>query len=132
MLPLQPMRQSTMYIWNVFYRVDNEGYFHNHLTRVPVINTYEDDPAIMASTMCNEIGVCTIRFNLKYITSQRVAELIMLHEMCHVKTWNQENLMFGGKMTQVFHGRMWRSCMLSLDAEGAFREIIIDNYSEGM
>lgn len=113
------------------YQTYNEGYFHNRLAKTPVINVDEHDPNYMATTICDE-EKCKIQFNTVFITGARVAEFTMLHEMCHVKTWKQEVQEIGGKVVQIDHGKVWRSCMLTLDAEGAFREIIIDNYKEDM
>ncbi len=82
----------------------------------------------MATTWCTKSG-CILSFNPKYVLAPRVADSTMLHEMCHLKLWDKE---VDTKGTQVYHGKMWQNCMLQLDAQGIFREIIIDNYREGM
>lgn len=110
------------------YSVYNDGYFQNKLTKAPVIDMLETNPNFMASTMCQD-GSCVIHFNKHFTAAHRVARFTMLHEMCHVKTWDTEVDVFGG---QVLHGKSWRACMISLDTRGAFREIIIDNYTEGL
>lgn len=107
------------------YTVDNEGYFQNRLLHTTEIVTF-DDPLIkkMAYTQCDdEVTYCTISFNLAYSLAGRTAAYTMLHEQCHIKTWGKEG---NG------HGKVWRSCMLQLDSQGAFRELLIDNYSEDM
>jgi hypothetical protein len=108
----------------------NEGYFHNKLLKNPKIDMLEE--MYMASTMCHEDGGCVIHFNPKYVLAPRTAQLVMLHEMCHIETWSTDVVTFGGKTEQADHGKVWRSCMLRLDMEGAFREIIIDNYGNEM
>lgn len=109
------------------YAQDNERYFQNRLPSDPSIGMTEK--LFMASTMCED-GSCTLEFNPKYVAAFRVADFTMLHEMCHIKTWGQEINPATGK--EFIHGKIWRTCMLQLDAAGAFREIIIDNYNEGM
>jgi hypothetical protein len=106
----------------------NEGYFQNKLTRNVVIDMLEPDQGNMASTYCEPDGSCVIHFNPKYTAAPRIADQTMLHEQCHVKTW-----MLDMKLGQQDdHGRLWRACMINLDTQGAFRELIIDNYSEQM
>ena len=112
------------------YETYNEGYFHNRLPRVIAINMFESNPDFMASTMCDEDMNCVIQFNDTFVVSARTAQLTLLHEMCHVKMWKTDRVTFGGVTIQNDHGRVWRSCMLQLDAEGANREILIDNYHE--
>lgn len=110
------------------YRINNETFFQNKLPKDSEINLSEETD--MASTMCQDDGTeCVVKFNLKYVLAKRVADFTMLHEQCHIKIWNKELDSFG---QQVEHGKVWRTCMLQLDAAGAFREIIIDGYSEGM
>ena len=122
---LETNRVTVGYL-ETLYAVDNEAFFHNKLPPATTIDLLEEKD--MASTLC-ENGVCNIKFNLKYVAARRTVALVMLHEMCHIKVWNKEMDVFG---QQVEHGKLWRSCMLELDAAGAFREILIDNYSEGM
>lgn len=111
------------------YAVYNEGYFQNKLTKTPVIDMLETDDGNMASTLCDVDRSCIIHFNLKFVLAPRVGDQTLLHEMCHVQTWMQDMDRNGD---QVDHGRHWRSCMLNLDAQGAFREILIDDYTETM
>ncbi len=103
------------------YATDNEEFFRNKLPKNPRIDTALLEEWSMATTMCSDDGKdCVVKFNLKYVAAQRVADFTMLHEMCHIKVWEKE----------VVHGKLWRSCMLQLDQVGVFREIIIDNYLE--
>lgn len=118
---------DVQYLTNL-YAVYNESYFGNKLTKTPKIDMNETK--FMASTMCNDgMTDCVIHFNPKYILAPRVSDFTMLHEQCHIKTWETDVKTSG---EQADHGRVWRSCMLQLDAEGAFREIIIDHFQEDM
>jgi hypothetical protein len=102
------------------YASYNELYFHNRLKPAEI---EIGDSDYMATTLCGNGGAdCRIRFNPRYTLAPRVASITMLHEMCHVKYWGED----------TDHGKLWRSCMLQLDAVGAFREILIDNYSEDL
>ena len=117
---------TTAYLKNL-YAIDNERYFQNSLPKDPDIDMTEK--LYMASTVCED-GSCVLKFNPRYTSAFRIADFTMLHEQCHIKTWGMEIDPITKK--EVVHGKVWRSCMLQLDAAGAFREIIIDNYSEGM
>lgn len=118
------------------YAIFNDQYFHNRLTQTPVINTEltGDD---MAETVCNNNDgtACKMSFNLHFTASPRVAEGVMLHEMCHVKVW-PSHIYVGdfppASGSEFYHDRVWRACMLSLDTQGAFRVINIDYYQEKM
>jgi hypothetical protein len=109
------------------YETYNEGYFQNKLPKNTVIDIAEEKN--MASAFCkNDNVTCIIQFNLKYTLAPRTADEAMLHEMCHVKSWGKDLDSLG---VQIEHGLTWRACMLQLDMQGAFREIIIDKYQEG-
>ena len=109
--------------------VYNHAYFHDELS-IPGINF--DEERNMASTYCIDGGlVCRIEFNPAYNQAPRYANLTLLHEMCHIKTWNddQDGLVLGpDALTR--HGKHWRACMLDLDKQGAWRNILIDFYGE--
>lgn len=114
------------------YEIYNEQYFQNHLDKAPKINI-ELTGNNMADTWCdNPDGTgCAIRFNMHYVAAPRVGQTTILHEMCHIKVWPQT---FANQpllpSTVYDHGRSWRSCMLALDMQGAFRQINIDFYNE--
>lgn len=116
------------------YASYNEQYFGNRLTKTPKIDIENGGPD-MADTWCdNEDGTgCHISFYMHYSAAPRVAQSVLLHEMCHVKTWSKSLDKDRPVMVELqtfAHGTPWRSCMLGLDAEGAFREINIDFYTE--
>jgi hypothetical protein len=110
------------------YPVYNEVYFDNKLPKDTVIDLSEAHD--MATTVCDPSGTgCSIRFNLKYVAAPRTAQTTMLHEMCHIKTRSAE---FAAVGSYNQHSKIWRSCMLTLDMQGAIRDILIDNYQAGM
>lgn len=102
------------------YQNYNAQYFEDKLPKDSAIDYDLSDPNFMATTMLASDGKFHLSFNRYYITADRVADLIMLHEMCHIKNWDDG------------HGRKWRSCMINLDLQGAFREELIDSYTEKM
>jgi hypothetical protein len=115
------------------FAVYNDEYFQGRL-ETPEIDMLEPDQNNMASTLCKNdtagVGLnCIIHFNPHYVIAPRTGDETLLHEMCHIKTWNKDVDDLGG---QIAHGRNWRSCMLQLDMQGAFRQLIIDNYKEDM
>jgi hypothetical protein len=108
---------------NVWYDEYNKEYFYNHLPHNVIID-YSQTGRYMALTTRMADGRFHIAFNEKYTAAERVARLILLHEQCHIKHWDAPDQEHDG------HGREWRACMLELDAEGAFRVLLIDAYEE--
>jgi predicted SprT family Zn-dependent metalloprotease len=112
------------------YASDNDEYFGGHLPKNTTVDYDENDPNLEGSTYKDHDGNYHISFNPVYTNAGRTAQYVLLHEMCHVEVWDVESsdiLNPGGKHD---HGRQWRSCMLRVDAEGAFRQILIDSYTE--
>jgi hypothetical protein len=101
----------------VWYDGFNNDYFLDTLPKDVVIDYSEPGDSI-ATTLKEENGRFHIRFSEKYAASPKVAHLYLLHEQCHVKTWDEEES----------HGVQWRTCMLQLDMEGAFRRQLIDSF----
>jgi hypothetical protein len=115
------------------YVIYNDQYFDNRLTKTPEINV-ELNSEDMADTQCDDSAAdCEIRFNLHYTAAPRVAQQALLHEMCHIRNWSknlpQDRPAFMDQKAYD-HNRGWRTCMLALDAAGAFRQINIDYYRE--
>lgn len=100
------------------YSTYNITEFNGDLPGDTIVDFNEHDKDNMASTTLLLDGKFHLSFNRTYINGVRVMNMVMLHEMCHVKTYGNE------------HGLIWQSCMLDLDRSGAFREIIIDGYHE--
>ena len=110
----------------------NDLYFDNKLPKdTKFFNTLGGDN--MADTECDELGQnCVVRFNPHYTAAVRVAEGTMLHEMCHMKVWTRvlesNRPPMADKVQYDHDNKPWQSCMLSMDAMGAFRHINIDYY----
>lgn len=105
----------------------NDAYFDGRLN-TPEIDL--DETQAMATTHCSTGGVdCRLKFNPDFIKATRVANLSLLHEMCHMETWDDDQdklILAPDDLTR--HGKHWRDCMAGLDDQGAFRGILIDFY----
>lgn len=116
------------------YETYNEQYFNNHLTRIPKIDVDNHTARNEADTGCDDDAIeCTISFNLHFTAAPRTAQSVLLHEMCHIKVWKSHvthDRFPPDPASEFYHDRSWRSCMLALDAAGAFRVINIDFYRE--
>jgi len=118
--PAQPaLSAKQLQSW---YSAYNETYFDNSLPKNVVIDYDQHDDQYMATTMKWQNGTFHINFNRNYTGGERVALYTLLHESCHIKTWDSYNV-FDGE-----HNKSWQDCMLRLDSHGAFRKILIDNY----
>lgn len=106
----------------------NGQYFQNSLPKDVVIDYSEYNPEYAATTRPLPDGRFHIAINETYAGAERMLLITILHEECHVKTWDLDMGAGGNDM----HGKHWRACMLQLDAQGVFREIIIDGYREKM
>jgi hypothetical protein len=111
---------------DVTYREFNEQYFMGKLPKDTIIN-FDEKGEFMATTVKLKDGRFKISFNKYYVSAQRVFRPTLLHEQCHIKTWNdnpsEDDLEVG------LHTRSWISCMLILDMQGAFRREWIDYYT---
>lgn len=105
----------------------NHEYFHDRLI-MPTFDLDEEKEA--ATTHCEDGGInCRVKFNLKYTAAPRFANLALQHEMCHIKTWDDDQTaLILGPDALTRHAKHWRGCMLDLDNQGAFRNVLIDFY----
>jgi len=103
----------------VWYDQYNEQYFQNKLPHDTVIDFSEHGP-YMATTSTSDGVHFRIAFNEKYAVAARYDHVTLLHEMCHIATPGEEE--------NEGHGPRWRTCMLVVEAEGAFRAALIDGY----
>lgn len=103
----------------VWYDGYNDAYFGNTLPKDTVID-YTGTGEYAALTRRMEDGTFHIVFNPKFTASPIFAHLILLHESCHVKTWDEFDE----------HGPRWVACMNTLEANGAFHREIILQFSE--
>jgi|SRR5579859_1598332 len=95
----------------------NAQYFGNKLPKNTAIGYNLHDPNFVALTT-EAGGRFHINFNPAFAGADMMANLIMLHEMCHIKNFGDT------------HKRRWIACMTELDNEGAFREELIYSYQE--
>lgn len=112
------------------FRTFNDIYFRNRLNE-PTIHV-QDISAIQieADTLCKDNGTdCVLEFSPRFNQAPREAAQHMLHEMCHMKTWaDDQNKLILGPDDLTRHGKHWRACMLDLDNQGAWRVNLIDFY----
>lgn len=108
----------------------NKAYFHGRLNTPNFVVAELSDTMLEASTECKENGTnCTVAFAPRYNQAPREAAQHVLHEMCHIKTWTDDQgaiILSADDLTR--HGKHWRGCMIDLDNSGAFRQLIIDFY----
>ena len=94
------------------YAQFNSDYFWNSLPSDTTVAYGLNDPAKMAATT-KLAGKYWIRLNYDYTKAPKVAEETILHEQCHIATWNEFDP----------HGRRWQMCMTRLAEAGAFKEL---------
>lgn len=113
------------------YAEYNVLYFDDKLPKDAVVDWGEPSDDYMASVEVMSNGKFHVAFNDYFSTADRVARLIMLHEQCHIATNDAKDFVTSdGIAIHDSHGKAWRTCMLGLDNQGAFRDILIDNYEE--
>lgn len=106
----------------MLYDEYNNEYFGDKLPKDAIIDWAEYDSEYMATTIRMTDGTYHIAFNEKYVQADRVLKTTLLHEMCHIPTYDDFTVKDG------WHGKRWRACMLGLDMRGAFRRELIDGY----
>lgn len=103
------------------YRSLNSQYFQDRLPADTIVDWSETGSTNMATTFRMSDGRFHIALNERYLKAERVLALTMLHEQCHIKNFQEAE---AGQE----HGPRWRTCMLELDLQGAFRNQLIDGY----
>jgi hypothetical protein len=104
------------------YKEFNKKYFGNLLPQDTTTDSELKDPAKIAETTKDLDGRFHISFNPDFAGAYRVRRMIMLHEQCHIREWDELS------KTKNQHGRHWRACMLDIDHKGGFRTEWIDGY----
>jgi hypothetical protein len=101
---------------DTWYRAYNSEYFNDNLPKDAVLDWGEYDPDRMASTSRLPDGRFHVAFNEKYCLAGRVMHIVLLHEQCHIQTFSEK----------TDHGPRWRTCMLNLYQQDAFKKDLID------
>lgn len=110
-----------LYQW---YKEYNDEYFDNKLPKETIID-FNLKNGDMAVSEFPDFKTFHISFDPHYVAAQRTGRFTLIHEMCHIRTWAEA-------VSGVDHGPRWRTCMLGIDQQGGFRNIIIDKYVEGI
>ena len=112
-IPKQPVPVMNYVELRAWYKVYNRNYFFDHLPEARF--EWENMHAIhrMGQTDCS-FKPCLITLDITYNEAFPVAKATILHEMCHVETWGE----------QEDHGKKWQACMHTLWLEGAFDGLI--------
>jgi SprT-like family len=117
-LPLNPA---------ALYQSDNELYFDGKLPQATVIGEEPDGERdaghVWVATTLHAVGshYYKIQISPRYNPFVQDEELSVLHEMCHTWVWEQAESR--GEAYDDGHGKTWQSCMESLAAKHAFRDI---------
>jgi hypothetical protein len=98
------------------YANDNHSFFHDRLPEATFSYVLIDPQNDMAETTYSK-GVPNIAIDPKWMDANITKYLLMFHEECHILADSQ-----GDNMK---HGKHWRACMLNLEAQGAFRDILV-------
>lgn len=104
-----------------WYSIYNSEYFGDKLPKDTVIDWSEYDPNRMSSTSVLPDGRFHIAFSEKYCLADRTAHIVLLHEDCHIATFSEIT-----RDPKSEHGPRWRTCMLNLYQQGAFKKDLID------
>lgn len=97
----------------------NSAYFQDRLPKNTIIDFSETRDLYTSVTERLPDGRYRIAFNKKYVRATTIADIILLHESCHIPTYDDYDSVEG------YHGKEWRACMLELDMQGAFRHELI-------
>lgn len=100
-----------------WYASYNETYFQNSLPKDTIVDYANHSDGVLAVTTF-ENGRFRISFNPAYAASAPVVHLFLLHEECHVKTWNED----------AEHGPEWIACMRDLERQGAIDDQMVKIY----
>ena len=107
------------------YEIYNSAYFQNKLPKDTVVDFSEAQDMYVALTTKLPDGRYHIALNKKYVRTPVFGDLILLHESCHIPTFDYFDEVDG------FHGKEWRACMTELELQGAFHLELIDSFGGG-
>lgn len=107
------------------FGVYNNAYFQDKLPTDVVIDFSETRDLYVSVTDRLPDGRYRIAFNKRYVRAMSVADVILLHEACHIPTYDYKDPVDG------YHGKEWRACMTNLEIQGAFHYALIDSFRGG-
>jgi hypothetical protein len=95
----------------------NDEYFLGSLPRTTIIERKDMGPHTLMSTRKLENGFHIV-INTQYNLGADTEHLYLLHEMCHIRTWEEAEE----------HGPLWEDCMYMLNEKHAFTDNLIRGY----
>jgi predicted SprT family Zn-dependent metalloprotease len=105
--------QDDLVAWYAGY---NQKYFGDELPKDVVLDFHLHDPDKMGVTIFGtQDGFIHIEFNPEYIKSTKTLRMTLLHEMCHVQLFVEEQ--------PDDHGPFWQSCMHRLANQKAMEDL---------
>ena len=103
----------------------NQAFFDNTLPKNVVV-TWSDIPKskdgrfVMGNTHEEIIGgTFSIQIDTKSNIAWATADTTLLHEMCHVKTYDRTV-----ELDQDMHGPLFKACIVNLELQGAFTDLL--------
>lgn len=109
----RPVADSDRIDLKIWYESYNEDYFLSALPKDTVLNYGNIWPNMGLTT--HENGAYRISIDADSNKAVRVAQMTLLHEMCHVAQWGHEDM--------NPHGPKFQACMHRLADEGAFDQL---------
>lgn len=94
----------------------NHAYFQDELPKDTEISHNLQDPRFMAVTFYDN-GRYHIAFNPAYNISGKTEQLNLIHEMCHIRVFVEQD------EEAEDHGPHFQRCMMDLAKQGAFKDI---------
>jgi hypothetical protein len=114
--------QMTLEETRQFYASTNREYFHGSLPKDVDIEFGSNDFISLDNILCHALGNTNklgnrfvITIDPKWAPASVTKEETMLHEECHVATWDLE---------KDHHGKKWQSCMHDLYIQGALDDLL--------
>lgn len=93
----------------------NETYFNDSLPKNTTVDFYDfEDVKIIGDSFCFQ-QKCRIRIARQYQNARPVYLETLLHEMCHIDTWDAHEI--------NPHGPKWQTCMHRLANQNAFEDV---------
>lgn len=115
LLPLTLLAKPTAIDLNTLYADYNKVYFSGKLPQQTISEFGVLDESLLGKVSKEDGGRFRITLNLELREIPKLAHMTLLHEQCHIATWDEQPM--------NMHGKRWFSCMHHLVAQGAFEEL---------